>query len=95
MVSQHSTEVVQTSLAGAICKGLVGRDAQTVNAANVDYSRRVALRSGLLHHRCQQLSDGKNAVEVEREDSCPGGGGIFIVRSGPIGAGVVDKNMEF
>lgn len=87
--------MMQTSLAGAVRERLVGGDTQAVNAADVDYSRGIALRGGFLHHGSQELGDGKDTVEVERQDSSPRGGRVFIVGSGPIGAGVIDENMEF
>jgi hypothetical protein len=44
---------------------------------------------------CEELSDGEDAVEVQGQDSSPGGGWIFMVRGAPVRAGVVDQDMKF
>lgn len=90
MACQHSTQVMQSRFASAVCKRLQGRNTQPVDAPNVDNSGRVARAGTLLQQRRQELCDEEEAMEVQRQDSGPGGRGVFIVGSAPVGTRIVD-----
>jgi len=90
MACQHSTQVMQSRFASAVCKRLQGRNTQPVDAPNIDNSGRVARAGTLLQQRRQELCDEEEAMEVQRQDSGPGGRGVFIVGSAPVGTRIVD-----
>lgn len=94
MVCQHSAQVVQTSLARAIGKGLERGDTETINAANVDNARRVIGTRGLLQERSHESRKIEDTVKVESEHSGEGLGGILVVGGTPIRARVVDQDVE-
>ena len=93
MVGEHSAQVVQTGLAGTVCECLERGHTQPINAANIDDARRILRCSRLLQERCDELGQVEDAVEVEGEDSREGLGGVFIVGSAPVRAGVVDLSL--
>ena len=94
MVGENPAQVVQTGLAGTVCKCLERGDTDTINAADIDDARRILRCSRLLQERCDQLGQVEDTVEVEGEDSREGLGGVFIVGSAPVRAGVVDEDVE-
>jgi hypothetical protein len=94
VVCKHPAQVVQTGLAGTVCECLERGNTESINAADIDNARRILRCSRLLQERCDKLGQVEDAVEVEGEDSREGLGGVFIVGSAPVRAGVVDEDVE-
>jgi hypothetical protein len=94
VIGKNPAEVVQTGLAGTICKGLERGDTEAVNAANVDDARRVIRSSRLLQERSHKLGEIEDTVKVEGQDAGEGFGGILVVGGAPVGTGVVDQDIE-
>lgn len=94
MASQDSAKMVQAGFAGAVCICFQRGDPDSINAPNIDDPRRVVWPRSFLKQRCHKTGEIEDAVEVQREHPGPGGGRVFIVRSSPVGAGVVDKHMK-
>jgi hypothetical protein len=94
VVSEHPAQVVQTGLARTVCERLERGNTEPINAANVDNAGGVFGRRGLFQEWCDKLGQVKDPVEVEGEDSREGLGGVFIVGSAPVRAGVVDEDVE-
>jgi hypothetical protein len=86
--------VVQTGLAGTVCKCLEGGNTKPINAANVDDTGWVIGRSRLLQKWCNELGQVEDSVQVEGEDSRKGLGWVFVVGGTPVRAGVVNENVE-
>ena len=91
---QDTTQVVQSGLASAVGKGFQSWDPYSINTTDVDNASWVARRGSLLQQGGEKPGEVEYPMEVEREYSCPGRGGIFIVRSAPVGSRVVDENMQ-
>lgn len=94
MVGKNPTEVVQTGLAGTVCKGFERGNTKTINASNVDDTRRVVRTSSLLQKRSHKLGKIEDTVQVEGQDTGEGFGGILVIRGSPVGTGVVDQDIE-
>ena len=94
MVGKHPAQVVQTGLAGSVCKCLERGNTESINAANIDNARRILRCSRFLQERCDELGQIEDAVEVEGEDSREGLGWVFVVGGAPVRAGVVHEDVE-
>lgn len=94
MVGEHPTQVVQTGLAGTVCKCLERGNTESINATNIDNARGIVRRSSLLQQGCDELGQVEDPVEVEGEDSREGLGRVFVVGGAPVRAGVVDEDVE-
>lgn len=86
--------MVQTGLAGTVGECLKRWHTKTVNAADVDDTCWIIWSGSLLQKRSHELGQVKDTVQVQRKDTSEGSGGILVVRSTPIGTGVVDQDME-
>lgn len=95
MIRQHPTQLVQAGFARAVTERLKGRHADTVDGADVDHARRVAGRGSGLEEGRDELRDGEDAGQVQREDPRPSRVRELVVRRAPVGAGVVDQDVEF
>lgn len=94
VVCQNTAQVVQTRLASTVRKRLERRNAQSINAPDVDNPGRIAGRRSVLQQRGDQLRDIEDTVEVQCKDSRPGRRWVFIVRRTPVRTRVVNKDME-
>lgn len=87
--------MVQPGLGGAIRIVLHGRDAEGVDAADVDDpGRGRRLGALLLEERDEQLRQGEDALEVEGQQLRPGGVRVRLEGLPPCGARVVDQHVE-
>lgn len=86
---------MQAGLAGAITERLERRHADAVYRADVDHARWVAFYGGGFEEGRYELRDGEDAGEVQGEHACPGCFGELVVGSAPVGAGVVDEDVQF
>lgn len=95
MTSQHTAHVVQPGLGGRVGEGFERGDAQAVDGADVDDAR--GRERGLrgLEQRGYGLGELEDAFEVEGQDAVPGGIRVSVVGFAPVGAGVVDEDVEF
>lgn len=84
VVCQHPAKMVQTGLARTIGEGLERGNPETVNAANVDDAGRVIGGRCLLQEGSHELSEIKDSVEVEGQDTSESGGRILVVGSAPV-----------
>lgn len=64
MGRKNAAEMMQASLAGAICECLQGRHTQPVNTTNVDDPARITVGSSFLEERSKKLGNLENALEV-------------------------------
>jgi hypothetical protein len=94
VVGKHPAQVVQSGLAGTVCKCLEGGNTKPINAANIDDTGRIIGCSRLLQKWCDELGQVEDTVQVEGEDSCEGLGGVFVVGGTPVRAGVVNEDVE-
>lgn len=94
MVRQHSTEVMQAGFTSTVSECFERGNPETVNASNVDDSRRIIGRACFLKQGCQKAREIEDSVEIQGEHSGPSGGRILVVRSSPVGSGIVDENMK-
>lgn len=94
VVCQYTAQVMQASFAGAVSESLQRRYPKAINASNVDDTRRVSRTRRFLKQRSNELGKIEDTVEVQGEDSSKSGRGIFIVGRSPVGARVVDQDVE-
>lgn len=65
MICQHSTEVMQTSLASAVRKCLMSRNSESINTSDVDNTGWVVWCGALLQQRSNEFCEIENSVEVK------------------------------
>jgi hypothetical protein len=76
--------MMQTGLAGTVCKCLQRGDPQSIDTADVNDAGWVVGFRGLLEQGCDELCEVENTVEIQGKDSSPGRGWVFIVGSAPV-----------
>lgn len=65
VVRQNAAEMVQACLARAISKSLKRWNTETVDAADIDNSRRIHGLCGLFHEWSEKTSDIEDTVKVQ------------------------------
>lgn len=95
--SKCARQMVQPGLGGAVGVVLHGRDAEGVDAADVDDARGGGrgrcLGALLLEQRDEQLRQGEDALEVEGQQLRPGGVRVRLEGLPPCRARVVDEHV--
>ena len=96
-------QLVQPGLAGAVRERRHARDAQPIDAADMDDARRVgdrpALRpagggGGFFKERSERLREGEDALEVDGQELSPRGVRVRVEGLAPGGARVVDEDVQ-
>lgn len=94
MVGQVAAQVVQTGLAGTVGESIQRRHPESINTTDVDDAGGVLRARRLLQQGRHKLGQVENTVEVQGQDASPGGRRVFIVRRTPVGARVVNEDVE-
>ena len=94
MIRQHPAQLMQAGLARAVAKRLKARHAQAVHGPDIDDTRGIAWCGSRFEQRRHQLRDGEDPGEVQRQHAGPGGLGELGVGRTPVGAGVVDQDVQ-
>ena len=85
---------MQGRLTRAVAERLQTRHPHAVHGADVDDARRVAGRGGRLEEWRHELRDGEDPGQVQRQHAGPSGLGELVVGGAPVGAGVVDQDVQ-
>jgi EmrB/QacA subfamily drug resistance transporter len=94
LAGQDPGELVQPGLAGRVRVGAELRHAQRVDAAHVDHPGRVIGRPGRLQQRQERPGQEERRLKIQVHDLVPGRGGKLGQRRAPVGAGVVDQDVN-
>src|SRR4029077_11300119 len=91
---EYAGELVQAGLAGRVGVCVELGHAQAVDAADVDHPGRVIGRAGRLEQRQERPGQVERRLEVEVDDLVPAVGRELLERGAPVGAGVVDQDVD-
>lgn len=94
MVRQDPAQLMQARLARAVAESLEARHPQAVHGPDVDDARGVAWCGRRFEEWSHELCDGEDPGEVQRQYAGPGGLGELGVWRAPVGAGVVDQDVQ-
>jgi hypothetical protein len=96
---QYAAQLVQPGLGARVRKRLERGHPDAVDGPDVDHARRVhaplvARLGGGLEQRRQQLREGEDAVQVQRQHTRPRAVRVLVVGRAPIAAAVVDQHVQ-